>query len=223
MKETIKDLFSNWKTVPNLLSFLRIVMVPIFAVLYVKGMYGWAVLVLALSGISDFLDGKIARRFNQISSLGKILDPLADKATQITIAILFFWTFTKANQPIVKAAGWIFLVFLVKEAVMVIGSVIMIIIGLRPGAAEMPGKIATFAFYFIMVAIVAFGPEIGIIAPIIPGWLMLALVIISAVLTIVAFCGYIPGVIEQLKAKKAGNLEEVIAAQQNNGMRKKTK
>ena len=223
MKETIKDLFSNWKTVPNLLSFLRIVMVPIFAVLYVKGMYGWAVLVLALSGISDFLDGKIARRFNQISSLGKILDPLADKATQITIAILFFWTFTKATQPIVKAAGWIFLVFLVKEAVMVIGSVIMIIIGLRPGAAEMPGKIATFAFYFIMVAIVAFGPEIGIIAQIIPGWLMLALVIISAVLTIVAFCGYIPGVIEQLKAKKAGNLEEVIAAQQNNGMRKKTK
>ncbi len=88
-KKILKEYFTGCLTVPNLLSFLRIVMVPIFAVLFHQGRYGWAVFVLALSGLSDFFDGKIARRFNQISNLGKMLDPVADKLTQITIAIMF--------------------------------------------------------------------------------------------------------------------------------------
>lgn len=204
MKEIIKDLFSNWKTVPNLLSFLRILMVPVFAVLFMNGEYAWSVFVLALSGLSDFFDGKIARRFNQISSLGKILDPLADKATQITIAIVFFITFWNAEDTFVHYISIIFLVFLVKEALMVIGSVVMIILGIRPGAAEMPGKVATFAFYLIMISIIAFGPEIGILREALftyPDWLMLVLVVISAILTIIAFCGYLPGVYHQLKER----------------------
>ncbi len=204
MKEIIKDLFSNWKTVPNLLSFLRILMVPVFAVLFMNGEYAWSVFVLALSGLSDFFDGKIARRFNQISSLGKILDPLADKATQITIAIVFFITFWNAEDTFIHYISIIFLVFLVKEALMVIGSVVMIILGIRPGAAEMPGKVATFAFYLIMISIIAFGPEIGILREALftyPDWLMLVLVVISAILTIIAFCGYLPGVYHQLKER----------------------
>ena len=204
MKEIIKDLFSNWKTVPNLLSFLRILMVPVFAVLFMNGEYAWRVFVLALSGLSDFFDGKIARRFNQISSLGKILDPLADKATQITIAIVFFITFWNAEDTFIHYISIIFLVFLVKEALMVIGSVVMIILGIRPGAAEMPGKVATFAFYLIMISIIAFGPEIGILREALftyPDWLMLVLVVISAILTIIAFCGYLPGVYHQLKER----------------------
>jgi hypothetical protein len=67
----VKNLFKGCLTVPNLLSLIRIFLIPAFAVLYYKGHIGWAVLMLALSGISDFLDGKIARRFNQVSELGK--------------------------------------------------------------------------------------------------------------------------------------------------------
>lgn len=211
MKEIIKDLFSNWKTVPNLLSFLRILMVPVFAVLFMNGEYAWSVFVLALSGLSDFFDGKIARRFNQISSLGKILDPLADKATQITIAIVFFITFWNAEDTFIHYISIIFLVFLVKEALMVIGSVVMIILGIRPGAAEMPGKVATFAFYLIMISIIAFGPEIGILREALftyPDWLMLVLVVISAILTIIAFCGYLPGVYHQLKERNQNKSAE---------------
>ncbi len=211
MKEIIKDLFSNWKTVPNLLSFLRILMVPVFAVLFMNGEYAWSVFVLALSGLSDFFDFNIARRFNQISSLGKILDPLADKATQITIAIVFFIKFWNAEDKFIHYISIIFLVFLVKEALMVIGSVIMIILGIRPGAAEMPGKVATFAFYLIMISIIAFGPEIGILRDTLftyPDWLMLVLVVISAVLTIIAFCSYLPGVYHQLKEKNQNKSAE---------------
>ena len=84
----IKDLFKNWNTIPNWLSFARIIMVPVFAYLFLNDSIPnniiWAVFVLALSGLSDCLDGKIARRFNQISELGKVLDPVADKLTPVS-------------------------------------------------------------------------------------------------------------------------------------------
>lgn len=197
----MKDLFKGCLTIPNLLSFLRIVMVPIFAVLFMKGEFLWAVLVLALSGLSDFFDGKIARRFNQISALGKILDPCADKLTQITLAVLLFLTFHNALNPTLKAFSWVFLVFIAKEAVMVIGSVIMLSMGLRPGAAEIYGKVATFAFYTVMILIICFGPEVGAFrdAFTLPDILMIILVVISAILTLVAFASYMPGLKVQLK------------------------
>ncbi len=204
MKAILKEYFSGCLTVPNLLSVIRIILIPIFAVLFNDGQYGWAVIVLAISGLTDFFDGKIARRFNQISALGKLLDPIADKLTQITIAIMFYITFSGSSDETVKAFSWIFLVFLIKEAVMVAGGAIMIAMGLKPSAAEMPGKVATFAFYLIMCAIIAFGPDIGILGSVftLPASVMLVLVAISAVLTLVAFFSYVPGVIEQLKEKK---------------------
>ena len=207
MKDIIKDLLKGWKTVPNFLSLLRILMVPAFAVLFMKGHYLAAVIILALSGLTDFFDGKIARRFNQISNLGKILDPLADKLTQITIAIVFFITFWNATG-LVHTFSVIFLVFLVKEAVMVLGAVAMIALGLRPGAAEMPGKVATFAFYLIMISIMFFGPGIGITGIFYPDIVMIVLICISAVLTIVAFCGYLPGVRQQLREKKENKTQQ---------------
>lgn len=205
MKKIVKDLLSGWKTVPNLLSFLRILMVPAFAVLFTRGEYLWSVIILALSGLTDFFDGKIARRFNQISNLGKILDPLADKLTQITIAIVFYITFRNSSNDLIHTFSFVFLIFLVKEAVMVLGSVAMIILGMRPGAAEMTGKVATFAFYLIMISIIMFGPEIGILGRffVYPAPVMVVLICISAVLCIVAFCSYIPGVRQLLKEKKA--------------------
>ena len=73
----------NYKilTIPNILSFIRLILVGLFFVLYSdKGNNKdnmWAIIVLILSGITDFLDGKIARRFNMVSEFGKILDPVS--------------------------------------------------------------------------------------------------------------------------------------------------
>ena len=205
MKNSIKELFTGWKTVPNLLSFLRILMVPLFAYLFMKKSYVPAVAVLALSGLTDFFDGKIARKFNQISALGKILDPLADKLTQITIAVIFYITFSSSSDSLVKSFSFVFLIFIIKEAVMVIGSVIMLSIGLRPGAAELPGKVATFAFYLIMIAIILFGPDIGILKDTLftlPSLVMVILISLSAVLCVISFFSYMPDVVRQLKEKK---------------------
>lgn len=205
MNDVIKKYFTGCLTIPNLLSVIRIILIPVFGVLFYNGYYGWSVLVLALSGLSDFFDGKIARKFNQISELGKMLDPIADKLTQITIAILFYLTFSNSSDETVKAFSWVFLVFLIKEAVMIVGGAIMILFGLTPVAAELPGKIATFVFYFVMIIIVAFGPDVGMLKDFftLPSAVMLILVAISVILTIIAFCSYIPGVLSQIKERRA--------------------
>jgi len=199
----MKDLFKGCWTIPNLLSVIRILLIPVFAVLFYNQEYGWAILTLVLSGLSDFFDGKIARKFNQISALGKILDPVADKLTQVTLAVLLFMSFNKAQDETLKAFSWVFLVFTVKEIVMVLGGAVMLACGIRPGAAEIYGKVATFAFYAIMILVIAFGPEVGVFRTVftLPNILMMILVIISAILTLVAFASYLPGTFRQFKER----------------------
>ena len=72
----------SWKwNVPNVLSLFRLILVPVIAVTYLRGQTVWAVVALIVSGITDVVDGFVARHFDQITDLGKILDPLADKLT----------------------------------------------------------------------------------------------------------------------------------------------
>ncbi|MDQ2699510.1 MAG: CDP-alcohol phosphatidyltransferase family protein [Actinomycetota bacterium] len=77
--ERVGELSSRILTVPNVLSFARLLLVPVFLVLIIAGHDGWALLVLIFSSISDFFDGLIARKFNQQSRLGQLLDPAADR------------------------------------------------------------------------------------------------------------------------------------------------
>ncbi|MBQ1444401.1 MAG: CDP-alcohol phosphatidyltransferase family protein [Renibacterium salmoninarum] len=75
-------------TIPNVLTVVRFLGVPLFVWLVLaKDEYGWAVLVLAVMGSTDWVDGYIARRFDQASKLGRILDPVADRIALITVAI----------------------------------------------------------------------------------------------------------------------------------------
>ena len=206
----MKDLFKGCWTIPNLLSVLRIVAIPFFAYFFINDNALGAIIVLFLSGVSDFLDGKIARRFNQVSDLGKVLDPVADKLTQITLAVLLFISFNGASDTNLKAFSWVFLVFIIKEAIMVLFGGLMIIIGLRPSAAEIFGKIATFAFYAIMLLVVAFGPEVGLLKNVfvLPSTLMMVLVVVSAILTIVAFFSYFPDTFRQFKELKEKKIKK---------------
>lgn len=211
MKKLLADLFENWKTIPNLLSFLRILMVPLFAYIFVHDEIPhnvlWSVVIIGLSGLTDLFDGKIARRFNQISNLGKILDPVADKLTVITVAILLLIKFRAAQDPMIQAFGWVFIVFLAKDAFMVVGGAAMIAFGIRPGAAEIYGKVSTCVFYGVMLLVVAFGKEVGALQNIwtMPPVLMGILVIIAAVSTLVAFLSYVPGIKRQVHERFHGD------------------
>ncbi|MBQ7296085.1 MAG: CDP-alcohol phosphatidyltransferase family protein [Clostridia bacterium] len=199
----MKDLFKGCWTIPNLLSLIRILLIPVFAVLFYNDEKIWAVFVLALSGLSDTFDGQIARRFNQVSALGKILDPVADKLTQITIAIMLLIDFRSAENALIQAFSWVFLVFLIKEAIMIIGGLIMLLLNIRPGAAEFWGKAATLVFYVGMVLIIAFGPEVGALNAVVgfelPAVVTGIIVAVSAIMTIAAFLSYMPETFRQFK------------------------
>lgn len=200
----MKGLFKNCWTIPNLLTVIRVFLAPVFAYLFLNEKYIWAVAVLFFSGLSDFLDGKIARAFNQVSELGKVLDPVADKITQITLAVLLFIKFNGSSNKMLIAYSWIFLVFLIKEVIMVIGGGVLLLMNLRPSPAVVYGKIATFVFYAVMILLIAFAPEFGAFREI---WemnavLLIILVAVSAILTIVAFLSYLPGTIKQFKTKE---------------------
>lgn len=205
-----KELLKTWKTIPNLLSLIRIIIIPFFGVAYFNKQYLWAVIILAFSGLTDLLDGKIARKFNQVSELGKLLDPIADKLTQMTIAVLLFITFIQSNDKTIKYFSWVFLFFIAKELFMVVVGTLMVSLGLIPKPAVIWGKLATTFFYIIMCLILGFGPDIGALGKYytMPNSLMITLVVFSAISTFVALLSYVPDAVRQFKERKANKLKE---------------
>ena len=79
----------DWFTIPNILSYLRLILIPFFAYYYVRAEtseeFMVAAGILVFSGLTDAVDGFIARRFNQGTKIGQLLDPIADKLTQIVV------------------------------------------------------------------------------------------------------------------------------------------
>lgn len=140
-----KNRNQNW-TIPNLLSVLRILVIGPFAYFFLNDQLLWAVAMLAFSGLSDLFDGLIARKFNQVTELGKMLDPVADKLTQATIAVCL----AVKHQILIP----ILLVFVFKELGMLVGGCILLKKKKRPCAAKWYGKVATFSFYISAVVIV---------------------------------------------------------------------
>ena len=202
LKENVHDLFDGWNTIPNWLSFIRIALIPVFAVLFVQGHQLVAVIVMICATLTDLFDGKIARKFNQVSNLGKILDPIADKLSQMAIVIVLLYTYWE--NPI----KYLFFFFIVKEVLMLLGGAFLLSKGMRPTAAEIWGKVATNVFYIAMIIILAFG-ENGALCDVthftLPSVVTWVLVALSAVSALVSLLGYVPGFLKQLKENKAQN------------------
>ena len=207
--ENVKDLFENWNTIPNWLCFIRIALIPVFTALFVKEQYIAAFITMIVAALTDVFDGKIARKFNMVSNLGKILDPIADKLSQIAIVIILlvkFW-----DGPL----KYILFLFIFKELLMVIGAGKLMAKGMRPVAAEVWGKLATVVFYTFMITIIAIGPN-GALLSIdlfkgleLNNTVIMIMVIISAILAFASLFGYAPGFIRQLKEnKKQSNSSE---------------
>lgn len=200
-KKNMSELFDGWNTIPNWLSFIRIALIPVFVVLFLKGHILTAVIVMALAAITDLFDGKIARKFNQISNLGKLLDPIADKLSQMAIVIVLIVTYWDS------AIKYLFMFFIAKEVVMIIGGVILLSMGMRPTAAEIWGKVATNVFYIGMIIILALG-ENGALCKYLNGFhlpsaVTWVIVILAAISALVSLLGYAPGFIKQLKSKNS--------------------
>lgn len=146
---------SFWReyfSIPNLMGYFRIVLVAVYMVLFYNALDGgtyWPVIAtIVLSGLTDFLDGKIARKFNMITEWGKVLDPIADK---ITIgAIILSLTF---KYKIFMA---MVILYIIKEGFMGIVGLYSVKKGHKVEGAMWYGKVCTFGTYVILIALLVF-------------------------------------------------------------------
>lgn len=131
-----------FKHVPNILTIIRFLLVPVILYLLIHDNYILAFIFLTISGLTDILDGFIARKFNLITDFGKLMDPLADKVTQISILAVL------AIQDIIPA--WILAIVVFKEFLMISGASFLygkeLVVSSR-----WYGKLATVLFYIAIV------------------------------------------------------------------------
>jgi cardiolipin synthase len=127
-------------TIPNLLSMLRLALVPPFLVLIIVGDYVAALIVLIVASLTDLLDGYLARRLNQVTRLGQLLDPAADRL-YIFAALLGL-----AAHGLVP--WWIVIVIVARDVFLLVLGVVLANHGYGPLPVHQLGKVATFALFF---------------------------------------------------------------------------
>jgi len=129
-------------TLPNLLSMLRLGLVPVFLVVLVRGEDAWALLVLMVASLTDFLDGYLARRFGQITRLGQLLDPAADRLYIFAALLGLAW------RDLVP--WWIVLVIVGRDVFLLGLGVILANYGFGPLPVHQLGKVATFCLFYAL-------------------------------------------------------------------------
>lgn len=136
-------------TIPNLLSAIRLALIPLIIWLYcIKQNYYFAVGVILLSGLTDIVDGFIARHFNMVSDFGKIFDPIADKLTEIAIMICLAFRY--------RLIIGIVVLFVVKELLMGVLGILIIHKKGAVNSAKWHGKINTVILYVVMILLILF-------------------------------------------------------------------
>lgn len=144
-------------TIPNVLSLLRLLLIPVFLWLLGTGQFGWALLVIVASSLTDFVDGWIARRFNQISRIGQVLDPAVDR--------LFIFTTLLGLAAFDIMPWWLVFVIVARDIGILMLAIILANLGHGPIPVNLIGKAATFALLFAMPTFVL-GVAVPDLAPI---------------------------------------------------------
>lgn len=141
------------KDIPNTLSVMRLLLVPIFVYLFLSDFVTSALIVFILAGATDVLDGYIARKFNCTSTLGKILDPLADKMIQLS-AFMCLWS--KGYVPF-----WMPLIYFIKELCTVLGALVIFRKTKFVVKSNIFGKLATVLVFGAVFVIALFSEKLG--------------------------------------------------------------
>jgi cardiolipin synthase (CMP-forming) len=126
--------------VPNFLSFLRIALVPVFLWFLLEEMFVSAITVLAIAGLTDFLDGYLARKLNQTTKLGKMLDPVADR--------LYIFATLLALSATGYVPWWLAVLVILRDVLMLISLPILASVGHRSLPVHYLGKASTFALLY---------------------------------------------------------------------------
>lgn len=167
----IKIRFKDFFTAANLISYFRLLLIPAIIYAYREKESGLlTVMLVALSAFTDVIDGKIARRFNMVTDIGKVIDPVADKLTQ---AALMYCLLTKYELMLPA-----FIVLLVKEIFMAVTAIMETRAVNQVNSALWYGKACTAILYSAMLILLVF--------PKIPLWLANTLIAISIAAMIIS-------------------------------------
>lgn len=146
IKDWKKDIF----TIPNMLSLFRLVLIPVYTVIYLNAQesaeYFLAAAILAVSCLTDMIDGQIARHFNMISTVGKVLDPLADKLTQLALTVCL-----SVKYPVLRG---VLVLLVVKELFQATVAFIMFRRGKVLPGALIAGKVCTTVLFISLIVMV---------------------------------------------------------------------
>jgi cardiolipin synthase (CMP-forming) len=129
-------------TVPNLLSFFRLALVPVFIALIVTGQDMLALITLVVTSFTDFLDGYLARKLNQVSRLGQLLDPAADRLYIFAALIGLAW------RDLIP--WWLVIVVVARDVMLAVLGIVLANHGYGPLAVHRLGKVATFCLFFAL-------------------------------------------------------------------------
>jgi len=175
----IKDWKRDICSIPNFLSLFRLVLIPVYIIIYNRATdpvdYFLAAAILAVSCLTDMIDGKIARHFNMISNVGKILDPLADKATQFSLILCL-----ALKYPVL---WYLVALFVAKESFQLIAGGISLRKGKMLKGALLSGKICTTVLFLSLIVMV--------MIPTLTERVINLISLIDAVFMLIAFDDYI--------------------------------
>ncbi len=170
----------NIFTIPNIISFFRLLLIPLFVITYFKesisNHYIWSIIIVFISGISDVVDGFIARHCNMVSDLGKVLDPIADKLTQAVILLCLAINHTSMFLP--------FSVLFVKELFTLFAAIHLLSNGTKPISSKWFGKLSTVVIFLTMVYTLIMDLYS---APEIPYYILLVLSIVCMIISITGY------------------------------------
>ena len=194
LKEKIRKLFTNVWTIPNVLTMIRLILVPVFVVLFLKGHKMASLGVFIAASLTDMLDGFLARKLNQITDFGKLFDPLADKLMVLSAMVC---------QGIVGVFPWSAIIIVAcKELFMVIGGLLMlkndvVVYSNYVGKAAQVCFILSLVLAFFHDELAAWGVQLDIILL----WITVALALCAMVI-------YIIGSVRTIRKRKAEGGEQ---------------
>jgi cardiolipin synthase len=142
VEATGNDVSSRIFTIPNVLSFIRLGLVPVFLVLIILGHDAWALITLIVSSATDFLDGLLARRLNQVTRLGQLLDPAADRL------FIFAALIGLAIRGVIP--WWLVAIIVGRDVVLLVLGIVLANFGFGPLPVHHLGKVATFCLFYAL-------------------------------------------------------------------------
>ena len=175
----IKDWKKEIFTIPNILSLFRLALIPLYVSIYLNAKqeadYYLAAAILAVSCLTDLIDGQIARRFDMISTVGKVLDPFADKVTQFTLVVCL-----AIKYPVL----WTLVVLIfIKEIFQLVAGILRFRKGRMLKGAQFTGKICTTVLFISLIILV--------MLPGIPKRYVNWMALVDGIFLMIAFVDYI--------------------------------